>query len=304
MDSVIRHGEFENSVRVSAFRDENGFSHRVETMAINKLLIKSCKFDGRDLNGPINVPMLDVEMGMRSSSVNAHAVSHSEMFSPALYFKEYSPELDVMTPKIDMKCPQNHTTWNVCRLILHNFGARVRFRLDIYNGLPIYSLSIFIWYLRTLKYPWLHLLMLIIRIHIIDDFSHIWGDPILGFFSRPRCSVHGFVLVLFVVGHYFFFVWSWFDIRWISCQFNNGETEVCYYCSCVCLNYVKIMLNFNRSGPPLRCIYWHWCTAIRSTATSSIVIYVQIIVWVHLWTCPKNSALRIFYWLLIRSESP
>jgi hypothetical protein len=37
-------------------------------------------------------------------------------------------------PKLDVTYGSNLLAWEKCRCILHNYGFRVRFRFDIYNG--------------------------------------------------------------------------------------------------------------------------------------------------------------------------
>ncbi len=125
-------------MKLSVHEDAVGFSHRVEVFALNKLLTRSSVF-GAPGGG---VPRATEGIGLRSmhdaaersSSVEAGRVSHSDLFSPVLYLKNYSPEEDIMLPRLDMTKPCNYTTWAVCRSVLHNFGARTRFRFDIYNG--------------------------------------------------------------------------------------------------------------------------------------------------------------------------
>jgi hypothetical protein len=41
---------------------------------------------------------------------------------------------DMHIPRLDLTHNSNYIVWMQCRTILHNFGHRYRFRLDIYNG--------------------------------------------------------------------------------------------------------------------------------------------------------------------------
>ena len=49
---------------------------------------------------------------------------------------------DQLVPQLDLTIPSNYTAFLQCRKMLHNFGFRVRFRLDTYTGAVIIAVDV------------------------------------------------------------------------------------------------------------------------------------------------------------------
>eukprot|EP00602_Paraphysomonas_sp_CaronLab_P006072 CAMPEP_0185017552 /NCGR_PEP_ID=MMETSP1103-20130426/493_1 /TAXON_ID=36769 /ORGANISM="Paraphysomonas bandaiensis, Strain Caron Lab Isolate" /LENGTH=298 /DNA_ID=CAMNT_0027547015 /DNA_START=1079 /DNA_END=1972 /DNA_ORIENTATION=- len=84
------------------------------------------------------------DMSPDSSSLSSNGRSYSSSISP-----EGMTMDSFNIPQIDMRHTTNYIVWMQARTILHNFGYRVRFRLDMYNGGIIFLLVVLLLSLVT-----------------------------------------------------------------------------------------------------------------------------------------------------------
>ncbi len=141
LESFIRMADIDAKVKVRFTGKAQTWSHDAEEFAINKILERSSTFK---VNEPLSDQMpednetsgsIELHPSM-SDSVKPSRISHVDIYSPHNLkgFTGDDATGDVLVPRLDLTHPENYTAWTICRTTLHNFGARVRFRLDVYNG--------------------------------------------------------------------------------------------------------------------------------------------------------------------------
>lgn len=133
LESLIRSTEIDTGVKVSMVKAASFHAHDAEVLAINKILERSSTYKmGDDQTGTNSlIGKRSVEMSSSSDRPSPSARTLSSFSeSIAAGVADYGD----MLPKLDLRIPSNITAWAICRTTLHNFGSRVRFRLDVTNG--------------------------------------------------------------------------------------------------------------------------------------------------------------------------
>lgn len=110
----------------------------IEPHMVQSILRRNAKYNPPDIdnsNSSHSGNGIDLEKKLVSCD---HRASHASIFAVA----DVDIERDV--PMICPKYATNIYNWNKCRMILQRFGARIRFRLDIYIGLVALLLVTFL----------------------------------------------------------------------------------------------------------------------------------------------------------------
>lgn len=135
LDSLIRVADVDLNIKLRVGNGAGSQLHESELYTVNRLLERSSTFKFEEAVGDVEMKKSESECGPENADLKKN-YNHSDVYAPkSLEFgQDIIDEFSEIIPKLDMKYASNYVAWAVCRTQLNDFGARIRFRLDVYNG--------------------------------------------------------------------------------------------------------------------------------------------------------------------------